>query len=51
MALFVVGKDMVVADFGCCLGCFAGAAQCKKLVITAEHSKHIDIVNRVITNL
>jgi hypothetical protein len=44
---------MVVAEFGCCRGCFAGVAQCKKknLVITAEHSKHVEIDNQVITKL
>jgi hypothetical protein len=42
---------MVVADFGCCRECFAGVAQCKNLVITAEHSKHVEIDNQVITKL
>jgi hypothetical protein len=30
---------------------FAGGAQCKNLVITAEHSKYIDIDNPMITKL
>jgi hypothetical protein len=33
------------------VGKFAGVAQCKNLVITAEHSKYMDVDNRVITKL
>jgi hypothetical protein len=32
VASFAVGEDMVVAEFGCCRGCFAGVAQCKKKI-------------------
>jgi hypothetical protein len=37
--------------FDVAVGKFAGVAQCKNLVITAEHSKYMDVDNRVITKL